>query len=152
MNALQGMNRYWKEVIQVSKYKECYTGSVYLYDTRFKWLLYFNVSQPFRDQEHLQIKLSKIIQFCKIIIKLFTKRCWWFEVLGARSSGCKTYFCFLSVWATQASLTFQLYHLKSWKHWDSKLWLLELNLLNCNRYSFFLSFFLSFWRLFSGEF
>ena len=33
MNGLQVMDRYLKEVIQVSTYKECYTGSVYLYNS-----------------------------------------------------------------------------------------------------------------------
>ena len=33
MNGLQGMDRYLKEVIQVRTYNECYTGSVYLYNS-----------------------------------------------------------------------------------------------------------------------
>ena len=32
MNALQGMDRYWKIVIQVNIYKELHTGSVHHYD------------------------------------------------------------------------------------------------------------------------
>ena len=70
MNALPRMDRYWKEVLQVSTYKEWYKGSVYFYDKlmapRFEHSTSRSNTWYIRQQDY-GVLLSSLILFIYVI-------------------------------------------------------------------------------------